>query len=168
MKKYRISEITSSSIPSGPGIYSWYADLHLPEKDTEEVINLLLNEISFTRKENILREFLERKLFSPFVETPYKVKLEGKLKPLYTGILENKFNVSDSLIQSFLEDPSRLRGFQQVLKNLNISFLSPIYIGMASKYDFLVYQQNMNREVRDVLLHQNLHKLKKKPFLSFC
>lgn len=131
-KKYRTNNITSPEIPEGPGVYSWYVDLYLPERDTIEIIALLKNPSEdASRKESVLREFLSNKLFHPFRETPYEIKLSGKLKPFYSGKLEHQQDISDELVSKILLAPDRLKDLFNVLKKVDTNFLSPIYIGMA-------------------------------------
>ena len=132
LRKYRTNNISSPDIPEGPGIYAWYADLHLPEKDTNDLIGFLQkNEIKKEIKYSVLLDFLNRKLLQPFKESQYNIKISGKLKPKYFGKIDHQQEFSDGLIEKIIEDPNRLKSLYKILKSIDTSFLSPIYIGMA-------------------------------------
>jgi hypothetical protein len=79
----------------------------------------------------VVRDFLERRLFKYYRETPYDVFLSGKMKPSYQGTAENVMGISDTLVARLAAQPQRLEGLKALLRASVPYFASPIYIGVA-------------------------------------
>src|SRR3954471_7835183 len=71
-----------ANVPDSPGIYAWYYSPEITEFDLEKAISDL-NSIHVPsereRAAQIVRELLERRLFSYFREDPYEALIEGQL-----------------------------------------------------------------------------------------
>jgi len=113
------------------GVYSWYYRLELADRDIDGCREQLHNASTPEQKMTLIQEFLEQRLFRPYLETPYSVTVEGPMKPSYRGDIKNHFQVSASLIGRLVEDPSRLSKLKSLLVRSVPLFASPIYIGVA-------------------------------------
>lgn len=125
--KFNVGNITS--VPEHKGVYAWYLKPQLSRYDINKLISKIENDAAAADK--LVEDFLSKYIFSPLKETPYKVTIDGKLKPKYTGeaIYENPS--SSGLISRLSKDPSLLFHIKKVFESLEHDFLSPIYIGMA-------------------------------------
>jgi len=123
-----------------PGVYSWYYRLELSDRDIQNCQAELEQSTTPQGKQTVIQAFLEKRLFRPYLETPYSVSMQGPLKPSYRGDIHNEFTISASLIDRIVDDPSRLSGLKTLLLKSVPQFASPIYIGVA-------------KVLRDRLLH---------------
>ncbi len=120
--------------PETPGVYAWYSRLIVSRADIEAVIRRIEDakhkDVSSARAE--VEAALERFIFSPYQESPYKVSLRGQLKPKYSGEVFHEPASSDSLVERLIETPERFRVIAEILKSAAPWFTAPLYIGMAS------------------------------------
>jgi hypothetical protein len=126
--KYRFHEVNRA--PDTSGIYAWYCRYDLPQKNIDDLLQLLTTSQNET-KEQIVRAFLDRYLFSYFQEQPYEVTLKAPLKPRYEGTVPHIPSISSTLLQRFVEDPQRIDVLANILRLAAPEFSSPIYIGSA-------------------------------------
>ena len=127
---YRLNQI--ESVPEETGLYAWYYQIMLSDKDIQVCINDLNNTDDTALKKKIAETFLEEKIFKYYMETPYKVSIDGALKPKYAGNIEYVPNISESAIIGVVENPEILRLIKKALIDSVPRFSSPIYIGMAT------------------------------------
>ena len=122
-----------ANAPELPGIYAWYYSPEITDYDLEETISELksCHDDGRPGAEDIVRSTLDSRVFRHFREGPYKVLIDGPLKPTYAGDLEHSFQVSSGLVQRIVEDPDRLRTIRKVLDMSAPMFASPLYMGMA-------------------------------------
>ncbi|WP_434033270.1 hypothetical protein [Cupriavidus sp. a3] len=126
------SEIEAA--PETAGVYAWYSHITISKADIEDAIKRI-NQAKergelYARAE--VEAIVERFIFSPYRETPYKVSLRGPLKPRFHGEVVHEPAKSDSLIARLVQDPERLKAVSEVLKTAAPWFTAPLYIGMAS------------------------------------
>lgn len=117
--------------PELPGVYAWYYRIELSDKDITDCIGTCGVATSDEERCRIVRLFLERRLFSYYREQPYIAMLTGPLKPTYTGLLENRMPISESLVKRLAAKPDRLRALKELLQQSIPFFASPIYIGVS-------------------------------------
>lgn len=129
MNPYRFHEL--NQVSEVPGCYSWYYRLELASRDIQACLQQVGQAESPEAKNAIIEAFLRQRLFKHYTETPYRVSLEGRLKPPYEGDVHNQFRVSSSLLQRIAEDPERLFRLKTLLFESVPIFASPIYIGVA-------------------------------------
>lgn len=120
-------------VPDQTGVYAWYYQHTLLEKDINDVIAKLATENDQDARIEQLRQFLDNYLFRVFVESPYRVTLRGKLKPRYEGEVEHSATISRSLLERLSLDPQRLWTIKTALDSAVPEFAAPVYIGMAKK-----------------------------------
>jgi hypothetical protein len=128
---FRFSEV--SGAPNTPGVYSWYYRIELTDKDIAKCIEDVEMETSKEAREEIVRAFLENKLFRYYKEVPYYIALSGQLKPKYEGFIDHKAEVSYSLINRLAAVPNNLHQLKKTLRLAIPVFASPIYIGVATR-----------------------------------
>lgn len=80
----------------------------------------------------MVEKALDRFVFNPYKESPYRVLLRGQLKPRYIGDIEHEPTKSDSLVDRLAESPERLYVIAALLGGAAPAFTSPLYIGMAA------------------------------------
>ncbi|WP_281850029.1 hypothetical protein [Dyella sp. GSA-30] len=120
--------------PDGPGVYAWYVRLFLGDAD----LRAFESEVEAKRDRadgqanQVVSGMLDRHFFHPFQETPYKVRLDGPLKPKYRGELAHESSSSEGLVERLVANPSRLRPIANVLNLAAPFFTAPLYIGMAT------------------------------------
>jgi len=116
-------------VPEHKGIYAWYLKPNLSTCD----INKLLEEIDEKKSpaDKLIEVFLNKYIFNPLRETPYKIKLEGKLKPKYKGEVTYENPNSTGLISRLVQKPKLLFDIKKIFETVKHDLLSPIYIGMA-------------------------------------
>lgn len=134
---YRVCEMYHwaeiSNIPSSPGVYAWYYEVNISEKD----ITFFKDRIENAKnKENgkpikVVKSFLEEKVFKFFKEKEYKVDIYGELKPSYRGSLSRDQDGSTSLSKRILENPSRIEVIKKYISDITPNFSSPLYIGKS-------------------------------------
>ena len=117
--------------PSGAGLYAWYYVPTIGRADLEAAVQILQG-TQGSERINVARELLVRLVFSELGESPYSVRLEGKLKPLYAGAIgyQHSFGEADRLIS---EEPDRLVHVVELLRRVVPHFAAPIYIGMTEE-----------------------------------
>lgn len=121
-------------IPESPGVYAWYYSPEITEFDLHNAIEAVTNEVkngNRTAAEQLIRQLLDKFVFSSLQEDPYQVTLRGPLKPRYTGMVQHSPSISPELIARIIDVPARLRTIKDVLDNSAPLFASPIYIGMS-------------------------------------
>jgi hypothetical protein len=131
MSQFRFSEVASA--PNSPGVYSWYYRIELTDKDISKCIENVEREKSKEARDDIVRSFLEDHLFRYYKELPYFVALSGQLKPRYEGYIDNRVDVSASLIDRLSKAPNKLYELKRTLMLAIPLFASPIYIGVATR-----------------------------------
>ena len=123
-------------VPDSPGVYAWYYRHQVGKWDIDQIssqVTALTQKGQVDEAESLVRNFLESKLFRPFMEMPYKAVIRGPLKPTYKGDLLHDLPISGDVIRRIAEDPGRLFLIKQVLENAVPRFASPIYIGMSDR-----------------------------------
>jgi hypothetical protein len=123
--------ISKTSIRSDSGIYAWYYSVAIGDYDIKNISDYLNATSSEADKYAEVRSFLDRHLFSYFVEDSYQARIHGKLMPEFKGSLNHVSQISDSLIYKIIDDPQVLFDLKKVIDSLRIEFSSPIYIGMS-------------------------------------
>lgn len=126
---FRLHELNSA--PEEPGVYAWYYQIELSRKDIQDCVDRVSQSDSEAERREIVESFLERRLFRYYRETPYQVLMRGPMKPTYSGSISNQVTISDSLVARIAEDPERLNGLRDLLRDSVPFFSSPIYIGVA-------------------------------------
>jgi len=121
--------------PALPGVYAWYYSPEITDYDLEQTITQLkvYRDTDRPAAEMLVRTTLDNRVFKHFREDPYQARIEGPLKPTYTGTLEHTFEVSSGLVQRIVDDPDRLRTIRSVLDMSAPMFASPLYMGMAGE-----------------------------------
>jgi hypothetical protein len=74
---------------------------------------------------------LQQHLFDCFQNKPYSARIEGPLKPTYSGSLAFESPISESLVREIDDQPTKLFEISKALQNVRPGFTPPIYIGMA-------------------------------------
>ena len=119
--------------PEVPGVYAWYSRLVISKADIEGVVERITaakkhGELNAkVEVENALDSFI----FNAYKETPYRVKLQGQLKPKFSGELTHEPSRSEFLVSRLIQNPERFRTISDILKTAAPWFTSPLYIGMA-------------------------------------
>ena len=133
IKKHLWADIVNA--PALPGVYAWYYSPEITDYDLEQTIAQLkaCRDIDRPAAQALVRTTLDNRIFKHFREDPYQARIEGPLKPTYTGTLEHTFEVSSGLVQRIVEDPDRLRTIRDVLDMSAPMFASPLYMGMAGE-----------------------------------
>jgi len=120
--------------PDTPGVYAWYSRLAIAKADIESVVKRV--DAAKQRSEAAAREevetALDRFIFGPYREAPYRVQLKGALKPKYGGDIEHEPARPETLVARLVQDPARIRVIADILKGAAPWFTAPLYIGMAS------------------------------------
>ena len=121
--------------PALPGVYAWYYSPEITDYDLEQTITQLkaCQDTDRPAAEMLVRTTLDNRVFKHFREDPYQARVEGPLKPTYTGTLEHTFEVSSGLVRRIVDDPERLRTIRDVLDLSAPMFASPLYMGMAGE-----------------------------------
>ena len=120
-----------SLVPKAAGVYAWYSVPYLYKKDLEDFERAVTSIGDETARAQFVRCFLDGFLFCAFKETPYRVSVQGPLKPTYRGEVPHVPSISESLVKRITLEPKRLSVLADVLKTSIPIFASPIYIGMA-------------------------------------
>lgn len=120
------------SLPTTPGIYAWYYIPTISKADIDEFIQKTLKTSQdVEERKELVRQFLNKRVFDYLKEEPYGVTLTGKLKPTYEGKIDQAFNMTPELLRRVSEEPERLFKIAEHLKTSIPVFASPIYIGMS-------------------------------------
>jgi hypothetical protein len=129
--QYRFNEVAGA--PDMPGVYSWYYRIELTDRDIAVCIADVEAAPDINSKEEVIRAFLDRRLFRYYKEEPYSVEVTGPLKPRYAGLVEHISEISQSLCKRVAEEPQRLNDIKTALIHTVPRFASPIYIGVAKR-----------------------------------
>lgn len=129
LEQFRFHELNRA--PEAAGVYSWYYRIELADHDIAVCQEELTQASTSEEKATIVDEFLQQRLFKPYLEAPYSVSLQGPLKPSYSGEARNVFHVPHGLVSRIVEDPARLPKLKSLLLRSVPHFASPIYIGVA-------------------------------------
>jgi hypothetical protein len=154
--QYRFNEVARA--PDVPGVYSWYYRIELADRDIAVCIADVEAASDLPSKEQVIRTFLDRRLFRYYKEEPYSVEVSGPLKPRYAGFVEHISEISSSLCKRVAEQPQRLNDIKTALGNTVPRFASPIYIGVAKAL--------RTRLMQHVRLIESLQQLKASAFSS--
>lgn len=130
-KHFRFSEVAQA--PNTPGVYAWYYRIELTNKDIATCIESVELETNPDVKDAIVHAFLDTHLFRYYKEVPYFVALSGQLKPRYEGLIDQRADVSPSLIRRLSNTPANLYELKRTLRLAIPLFASPIYIGVATR-----------------------------------
>lgn len=125
------NQIKSGNIPESSGIYAWYYRNGFGLADIRHIKDELMLTSNDSKKRELISDFLKDTIFNKFDEEPYRARIDGSLKPSYEGELFQKFKVSQDVIDRILCEPDVLYKINNELKGMDISFSSPLYIGMA-------------------------------------
>jgi hypothetical protein len=121
-------------VPETTGVYAWYSRLEISKADVDAVVrdvaaSKLLGD-DFQAKKAVIQA-LDRFVFGPYRESPYRVELRGALKPRYGGEVSHEPSRSESLVERLVEHPERFRKITEILSGVAPGFTAPLYIGMA-------------------------------------
>jgi hypothetical protein len=130
-KNFRFSEVAGA--PDTPGVYAWYYRIELTDKDIARCVESIDLAGDQDSRDEIMREFLNNHLFRFYKEVPYFVSLSGKLKPRYEGMIDQRSDVSQTLIRRLSANPNNLYELKSTLRSAVPLFASPIYIGVATR-----------------------------------
>lgn len=156
MKGPAVRVLTWSEIelaPETPGVYAWYSRLVISKADIDGIVKRVqtARQDSDAKARAEVEDALDRFIFSPYRETPYKVALRGQLKPKFSGEVLHEPSKSDSLIERLASNPERFRTIAEVLKSAAPWFTAPLYIGMAINLRSRLKQhRNKIVELRDL------------------
>lgn len=129
-KTYYFNQI--ESIPEQSGLYAWYYQINLSDRDIEKCVEGVKATTDDKKKIQMVSFFLYEKIYKYYSETPYKVNIEGALKPKYAGTIDYIPNISESTVKEIVENPELLYLLKQALVDSIPDFSSPIYIGVAT------------------------------------
>jgi hypothetical protein len=130
-KNFRFSEVAGA--PDTPGVYAWYYRIELTDKDIARCVESIDLADNQDARDGIMRDFLNNHLFRFYKEVPYFVSLSGKLKPRYEGMIDQRSDISESLIRRLATSPNNLYELKSTLRSAVPLFASPIYIGVATR-----------------------------------
>jgi hypothetical protein len=118
--------------PAQPGIYAWYYQIRIPKADIQTCITDLRAAPQQSEALDIVRNFFDRMIYKYIGETPYDVLLSGALKPTYEGTAKFAPTLSNSFLQSIVDNPDSLTHLADMLSRTIPHFASPLYIGMST------------------------------------
>lgn len=120
--------------PENPGVYAWYSRLVISKADLDDIVGRVatakLQSEQFAYEE--VRRALDKFIFGPYRESPYRVSLRGQLKPRFSGEVEHEPPKADTLVSRLVQDPERINVVADVLRRAAPWFTAPLYIGMAA------------------------------------
>jgi hypothetical protein len=121
-------------VPETTGVYAWYSRLEIGRADVEGVIA----EVTEAKEKGDVQKAravfsgaLDRFVFGPYKESPYRVELRGALKPRFGGEVNHEPSRSESLLDRLVDQPDRFRKIAAILAGVAPGFTAPLYIGMA-------------------------------------
>ncbi|MRD49366.1 hypothetical protein GHT07_18985 [Caenimonas koreensis DSM 17982] len=121
--------------PETSGVYAWYSRLQISRADVEAVVADIQSHKTSgdeQRAKMAVERALDRFVFNPYRETPYRVELRGALKPRYGGEVNHEPSRSSSLVDRVVEQPDRFKSIAEILAGVAPGFTAPLYIGMAA------------------------------------
>lgn len=130
MNVLRFSQVTTESIENKSGVYAWYYKVSLGDADIQKLIDSLKH-LDEYQKSVAVEDFLNRHFYQFFKEANYQASITGKLMPAFKGELAHIDQSSASLKSQLLTSPELLWEIKSFIKDLDVDFSSPIYIGMA-------------------------------------
>lgn len=138
--------------PEGPGVYAWYSRLVISKADLDDVVSRVA--VAKLQSEQSaydeVRRLLDKFIFGPYRESPYRVSLRGQLKPRFSGEVEHEPPRTDTLVTRLVQDPERIKAVAGVLRTAAPWFTAPLYIGMAAGLRVRLKQhKNKIIELRD-------------------
>ncbi len=148
--------LTWSEIEQAPetsGVYAWYSRLVISRADIEAIIKRVdkAKQVGDPQARAEVEDALDRFIFSPYRETPYRVTLRGQLKPQFSGEIAHEPSRSESLVGRLTANPERFRAISDILKTAAPWFTAPLYIGMAINLRSRLKQhRNKIVELRDL------------------
>lgn len=132
MNQFRVLSWTEIELaPSRAGVYAWYSRMRISKADINEIISKVKSAPDQQTARTIIENALDRFVFNPYRESPYRVLLRGQLKPRFVGDVEHEPSRSDSLVTRLAQNPERLHAIAALLGEAAPAFTSPLYIGMA-------------------------------------
>jgi hypothetical protein len=132
MNEFRLLSWTEIELaPPRTGIYAWYSRMRISKADINDIVKKVQSAEDAQTARNLIEGALDRFVFNPYRESPYKVLLRGQLKPKFIGDVEHEPSRSDSLVTRLAQNPERLHAIAQLLGDAAPAFTSPLYIGMA-------------------------------------
>jgi hypothetical protein len=156
MKRVDVSALTWTEIELAPetaGVYAWYSRLLISRADIDEIIRRILaaKTVDEQRARAAVEDALDRFVFNPYRESPYRVQLRGPLKPRFAGEVAHEPSKSDSLVSRLVKTPERFRTVAEVLGAAAPAFTAPLYIGMATNLrNRLRAHKNKIADLRDL------------------
>lgn len=126
---YKLMELNEA--PTSSGIYAWYYQIKLTDKDIASCIAEAKQAESEAERCQTVRDFLEQRLFQYYREAPYDVKISGQMKAAYEGSVNHVLPISIDLVKRISENPDRINSLKKLLYEAVPFFASPIYIGVA-------------------------------------
>lgn len=131
-KAYSWMEI--DHVPETTGVYGWYSRLEVSRADIDSIMAEVQAEKARgddLRAKVAIERALDRFVFGPYRESPYRVELRGALKPRYGGEVNHEPSRSESLVDRLTQRPDRFRMIAEILAGAAPGFTAPLYIGMA-------------------------------------
>ena len=105
--------------------------MRISKADINDIVTKVQSAADLQTARNTIENALDRFVFNPYRESPYRVLLRGQLKPKFIGDVEHEPSRSDSLVTRLAKNPERLHVIAQLLGDAAPAFTSPLYIGMA-------------------------------------
>jgi hypothetical protein len=130
--KFTWREINTRNIGDSSGVYAWYYSNKISSHDIGLLIKKLETSGDLFSKQEMVKQFLLKHVFSFYEEMSYEARISGKLKASYTGQLTHEQIISEKLIDRIVEKPQVLNYIKSTLLDIDESFMSPLYIGMAN------------------------------------
>jgi hypothetical protein len=132
MNQFRVLGWTEIELaPPRTGVYAWYSRMRISKADVNDTISRVKAAVDSQTAHNLIENALDRFIFNPYRESPYRVLLRGQLKPKFIGDVEHEPSRSDSLVTRLARNPERLHVIAALLGDAAPAFTSPLYIGMA-------------------------------------
>ncbi len=133
MDKLRVLGWTEIELaPARTGVYAWYSRIQISKADINDIVSKVKSAADPQTARTLIENALDRFVFNPYRESPYRVLLRGQLKPKFIGDVEHEPSRSDSLVTRLTQNPERLHVIAALLGDAAPSFTSPLYIGMAA------------------------------------
>jgi hypothetical protein len=154
----RLSYLQLEEAPITSGVYAWYYQIKVGQKDIDEFVRLAGEDRNVGIDPKIrVREFLDKHFFGPFVEMPYKVAISGPLKPQYEGEAFHVPAMSEALVERLAREPQKIKVVTDIIQSAVPDFVSPLYIGMADNLRVrLVKHKSIIIKLRDALADNDM------------